>query len=1085
MVKSPELACVPAVAAHSFAEIAFEGLPEAVLLVNTRRRERPVVFANAAARRLLAPLTAVEGLVGSSLYAWLGPDQALAIDARLAALSKLRAATSGAVAWRLAGGEQLLSTELLLLDSLPGQRLVLLRFSVTAAPTPRRAPIDTAAAQLLILDANLRITYAGPGTAAGAEAAPGLQGCSALGVLPTAAIELEVYRRVLDGATFRDTAVEFRDPPRVPRWFDVSLQPLMGTGGVAGIIALSTEVTERRRWDRARARAEGRLQALTAHAQDVIAVTAADGRILFVSGGVSNALGFSPAERHSKSVFDLLHPEDVPMVRERYRNLVAGACDAFTVQYRIRHRDGSYRWFESSCVSALANPLIGGIVVNSRDITARVQAEQQLSQREEVFRLAAEAVDGIIFEWDLIQGTVHYSQGLHDVLGIEDSPSFRDPDTWYHRIHPADGGPMRERVEAALRAARGWTMSYRFLDGYGRYRTLFERARIQRSATGVPLRAIGCAVDVTDVHRLHDLLEETQRAARTGGWEYFFQTGEMVWTDETFRRVGSDRAAFQPTLARTLALATPDSRRRLKRAFVAAVRNDTAVDVELEVDTPAGARVWVRLIGQVDRLGGRPLRAYGSLQDIDAQKRAQDALRNSTGWLKLSMSMARLRPWRWSRRDDLLEFTALEGREGRRALRLHGLQDVLVRVHPDDADAVRRAIERLVAGEAEVREEFRLRARNGGYRSYSTVARPFHDEAGHLQGFTGVTQDVTANRESEVRLRRSEELLRATTANAADLLVLVDADLRIRFINRPARGIAAADLIGADIGRLVPAPDRDGVLDRFRRLLRTGEAVTFEYETHGPDGQVGHFEIRAALVRDPGPQGGICISVRDRTERKRMEREILDAAAGERLRIGQDLHDGLGQELTGVALMLRGLALRLGRTEPATIAALEEVVGLVNQSIEGARSMARGLLPVSIHRGGLVTALTGLCQRSAKALQMEVTFRAGAAPVMRLDEAGTSHLYRIAQEALSNAARHGKARRVDIGLDVEGDRYTLQIADDGTGIGAVRPAGGGMGLRIMAYRADVIGATLDILPNTPCGTIVRVTGSQPPGPTRV
>src|SRR6267142_3159446 len=136
-----------------------------------------------------------------------------------------------------------------------------------------------------------------------------------------------------------------------------------------------------------------RLLALTEHARDIISIAAADGKLQYVSGGVRNSLGYTSEERQSNNLFDHVHPDDFEALRARYQQLVAGEIKAFSHEFRVRHKDGSYRWLESSYTSALDNPLIGGVVINSRDITERKLAEGLLAQREDVFRLAADAVD--------------------------------------------------------------------------------------------------------------------------------------------------------------------------------------------------------------------------------------------------------------------------------------------------------------------------------------------------------------------------------------------------------------------------------------------------------------------------------------------------------------------------------------------------------------------------------------------------------------------------------------------------------------------------------------------------------------------
>jgi signal transduction histidine kinase len=221
---------------------------------------------------------------------------------------------------------------------------------------------------------------------------------------------------------------------------------------------------------------------------------------------------------------------------------------------------------------------------------------------------------------------------------------------------------------------------------------------------------------------------------------------------------------------------------------------------------------------------------------------------------------------------------------------------------------------------------------------------------------------------------------------------------------------------------------------------------------------------------------GISISMRDITERKGLEQEILDVSGRERRSIGRDLHDGLGQELTGVALMLRGLATRIQQRCPEVVENVNEIVGLVNQSIETARSLARGLLPVRNETGGLASALRALAARSRDLYGLEVTFRAEVCREFALTETDASHLYRITQEALTNASRHGRATLVEIALIAQESAFSLRITDNGVGLAPVVPSGAGMGLKIMKYRADMIGARFDISPNQPHGAAVTVAG---------
>ncbi len=1077
MATSSDYVRVASSAARPLTESAFDAAREAIIVVDARSKHLPVILGNAAARCCFLGTASAASLVGSSLYSLLGVATDSAMEAAYGPHASGKPSSTRMLRWRFLRGEAAVPTELRVLTS--GQRLVMLTFAEASAEPGLVSSIEHLPLDLVILDKQLSVTYANAGAARTAGGMPGgILNHSGLALIPTAAIPRDALARALEGSHYHDDAVAVAVPGAQTRWFEVDVQPLKDAAGIAGLAILSMEVTEERQRKRVPSESERRLVALTEHARDIITVAGRDGRLQYISGGIRNSLGYTVEERRSNSLFEHVHPDDVEAVQAKYGQLISGAIHSFSHQFRVRHKDGSYRWLESSYVSALGNPLIKGVVINSRDITERRQAENQLAQREEVFRLATDAVNGIIFEWDLARGTVHRSRGVQEVLGLEPEDLALEG-SWSARIHPQDDAAYSKAIAAALRLGRGWTTTYRIRDARGRYRSMLERGLIQRSEDGKPVRAIGCCVDVSEIKRLTDLLAEAQHAAKMGGWEYSYPTGELTWTDEMFRIYETAAKDFTVSWESMLAHCTPESRQRFSDAFVAAESTEGDFDLELEIMTLKNGRLWVRIVGHLEKLEGRPFRAFGSVQNIQAQKLAQIALENSTGWLKLSMNMARMHAWRWDRATDTLEFAIIDGHMVHLPRVFPGLKKLLARVHPQDRLALRRGIDRAFETGSEVHEEFRLRSYDGQYRSYATISRPLFDAAHQPSGLVGVTQDVTARHESEARRRRSEEVLRTTTANTADTLLLLDTELRVRFVNRAVRGMAIDEIIGRDVSVLLPENARDGVIAKLRQVLTTAETATYELEINEQGGDTRYLENRAVLVRDDGVSAGISITVRNITERKRLEQEILDVSSRERQTIGRDLHDGLGQELTGVALMLRGLATRIQKQCPESVGQVNEIVTLVNQSIETARSLARGLLPVNTESGGLTLALRSLVDRSRDLYGFKVELRAEVSPAVSLSETNASHLYRIAQEALTNTARHGRASTVTVFLLATQNKFSLEITDDGVGIGETAQSAPGMGLKIMKYRASMIGARFEIAPNHPQGTVIRVTGEQP------
>jgi signal transduction histidine kinase len=214
--------------------------------------------------------------------------------------------------------------------------------------------------------------------------------------------------------------------------------------------------------------------------------------------------------------------------------------------------------------------------------------------------------------------------------------------------------------------------------------------------------------------------------------------------------------------------------------------------------------------------------------------------------------------------------------------------------------------------------------------------------------------------------------------------------------------------------------------------------------------------------------------INDVTERKRLERGIIEIANREQQRIGSDLHDGLGQELTGIALMLRRVAAQLTKEKSSARLDIEDVIGLVNHAIENTRSLARGLSPVSTQSGGLVAALHALAARASERYGVRVDFRNNVNVPLELNEAYATHLNRIAQEALTNVVRHSLATEVAIGLEIVGDELHLRIDDNGRGFTHQSTDGAaGLGLKMMRYRAQMLGGDLVLETSAKGGASVR------------
>jgi signal transduction histidine kinase len=264
------------------------------------------------------------------------------------------------------------------------------------------------------------------------------------------------------------------------------------------------------------------------------------------------------------------------------------------------------------------------------------------------------------------------------------------------------------------------------------------------------------------------------------------------------------------------------------------------------------------------------------------------------------------------------------------------------------------------------------------------------------------------------------------------------------------------------LARLGPAVDRELREAEVRRQRRRAEeGLRRAYEELEMRVQERTAELEMANAR---LQSAIA-------ERRRLEYELLEITEKERRRIGLDLHDDLGQQLSGLALMTKGLELKLARRRARETSDAARIHNLVQQAMNHARELAHDLATLDLTGDDLPSALDGLAQHAADLFEISCQFERNG-PLPALDSSVASQLYKIAQEAVTNAIKHAKAKSVGIRLANGSGTLVLTVQNDGLPFPSLQSSSTGMGLRIMNYRANLIGATLEIDGSNPHGTRV-------------
>ncbi|HUT30585.1 MAG TPA: PAS domain S-box protein [Sedimentisphaerales bacterium] len=362
--------------------------------------------------------------------------------------------------------------------------------------------------------------------------------------------------------------------------------------------------------------------------------------------------------------------------------------------------------------------------------------------------------------------------------------------------------------------------------------------------------------------------------------------------------------------------------------------------------------------------------------------------------------------------------------------------------------------------------------RNGRRVWIAWANKPICDKEGNITEILCVGHDITKRKGMENELR----LLATIVKNSPDPTTVQDFDGNIISWNHGAEhvyGYSEEETLGMNVSKIIPEHKR-GEIDALIESLKKGDNIGFlDTQRIAKDGRMLDILLIVMMIKDEaGKACAIATSERDITEHRRLEREVLSITERERKSIGREMHDSMGQALTGIAVKSKGLALKLADKSSEDSKEALAISKLANKAIVQMRGLTRMLYPVDIEAGGLASALNTLAANTEKVLGVKCRFNCSM-PVSVDNHVESRQLFRIAEEAITNAIKHGKAKTIHINLDLKDERCILSVKNDGRDFPKTPPRKRkGLGLKIMEYRTGMIGGSLDIRKGDKGGTIV-------------
>jgi PAS domain S-box-containing protein len=707
------------------------------------------------------------------------------------------------------------------------------------------------------------------------------------------------------------------------------------------------------------------------------------------------------------------------------------------------------------------------------EVRDRLAAEKMLKISEERFRLIAETIQDVV--WISTPGMakmLYVSPAYENMWSRSCQSLYEHPESFMEAVHPEDRGRM---IPGLHHPSDGqWDFEYRIVRPDSTVIWVRDRGYPIRDERGNLTGMAGTATDIT-ARKLRDenlakseaRLAKAQEIARLGNWEWDIASNELWWSNQIYRIFGTTPDEFEATYDAFLSFVHPDDREAVESAVKEALAGTAGFGIDHRILRRDGQQRVVHESGEVIRdAEGKPIRMSGTVQDITRRKQVEAELQESE-----------------QRYRELVELSpigiivSVEGEivfvnpAGASILGANRPAELVGRkvddlVHADYTGMFRERLRRAQEMRAELPlAEMQMSKADGALVMVeSASAFVMYKQMPAVQT---VFRDVTERHRQAAMIERERQRLFSVLNMLPGYVSIVGPDYSVRFANH--RYLEAFGEPSARQCHLIQC-GRDVPCENCPLPRVFAENRLQEYEWSTPEGR--SYRVWAYPFSDmDGSLVALTIGL-DVTERKALEKQVIDASEVERRAIGRDLHDSLGQELTGLSLLVESLIKGLAEQSPQKAALGRRILDLVRQSVSRVRGMAKGLDPVSFSGGGLASGLRDLAEDIHKQSGIECAMRCDDG-VNVPDEAVATHLYRIAQEAVNNAVKHAQADHIEIALAQDDAGIRLTISDDGRGLpGGQDEADNGMGMRTMRYRASVSGGMLNMTAGENGGTKV-------------
>ena len=846
---------------------------------------------------------------------------------------------------------------------------------------------------------------------------------------------------------------------------------------------LQQEVKERLRAENALKESEVRYRRLVEQMPAAVFTSNAEDRgLTYISPQIETITGYTPDDHLANPHLwlSLIHPDD-RKIFDRPAPSAPKTREPIVDEFRLIRKDGETIWVRTSTVSirnSSGEPIaFQGIMI---DITEAREAVEALWESEDRFASFMQHLPGAAYIKDDQGRYLYVNEYVDRVLG------FKPEDVLGKTVTELSPGEIAEKIQANDQHVFATGLPYEVVEQteiagqpayYQAYK--FPIFRSDRS----PLLG-GISIDITERRKAEskarELTAQLEQQARlmdtivnAAEAHFYVYDPDCRFLYISFEAMEGLGVSAEQIIGKTWQEAglVPGILEPFEQLIRKVFATGELITGEVTYPMTEGDRDYEYNLNPVEGPDGNIRLVVSTVHDVTTRNQAAQALRESEqrfrtivetfpGMIRMTRNDPQLTPIYLS--DSAAELFGYP-----KESLLDGSVSFADLLDLKDQDTMRLAISKALSQGEHYEIEMPFSRGDGQQIWIQEIGAGVYDDKGDVEYIISTSLDITQRKNAQELVQAERHRLFAVLNVLPGFVTLVTKDHQIRYANH-----TFLELFGepglqlcykAQMGR-----DKPCLQCRAMTVLETG--VEDDWEWSDPKGRKYHiwsYPFEDADGTDLVLQLGI-----DITKQARLEKQVIQTSEMERRRIGRDLHDTLGQELTGLAFLIKGLSQKLSDQLPDQKKTAKQLVDLVNHAVSEVRSLARGLNPVGLHEGGLVAALGELADNVEQ--RYGIACHCSCDEHIEMDdEFAATNLFYIAQEAINNAVKHSGANEIRIDLHEDKEAIYLDVRDDGVGISQEAESNVGMGLHIMGYRARAIGGSLRIGPVNGNGTSIK------------